>query len=90
MGHDRLRFKAEFPTGASLSWNISRSGETISVAFSNDDATLRRQIGTVGLYVAKLIGSYAEKYDQLEALLAGCKGGDEVIAKMEAAIHPIG
>ena len=84
-----MKLEVRFPTGGLLKWSISRSRETLSVAFSNDPIVARKQLGTIGLWFGKLKGDYKAKFETAVALLSTCSSGAEVVQKMEASLAVI-
>jgi hypothetical protein len=52
--HDRLSVKAKFPTGGTVRFSITRSGEQLGVAGSNDPATAKLQLKAVAAWIERL------------------------------------
>jgi hypothetical protein len=76
--HDRMRIQINFFTGASLSFNVSRSGETLNVAFSNDRVELKKQSTQIEQWLKLRKGeTNQDRFDRLENVAKKAKSGKE-------------
>jgi hypothetical protein len=80
IGFDRMSMQISFPSGASLDYRIGRSGEKLAIAFSNDDAELKRQMKITSNWLKLRKGENNQQcFDRLEAAARKCKSGKEFI-----------
>lgn len=63
--HDSMLFDAKFPSGAQITWSITRSGERLSLALSNDPAVFKYQAKIIKSYIDRLEGTNEEKFSEL-------------------------
>jgi hypothetical protein len=83
IGHDRLSLSAKFPTGAELRFSISRLGERLMVAFSNDKKEGDMQMQSLRSWLEFRDGeTNLDRINRLAELVKGCKSGKEVIEKI--------
>ena len=85
VNHDSLSISAKFPSGASFRFSVTRSGERLMVAFSNDDTEANRQSLIMQKFAqCKGEETYLDVINRLEKVCEDCKSGSEVITKIEA------
>jgi hypothetical protein len=79
MGHDVMKIEFFFPSGASLKFRIGRSGETLEVAFSNDQATLKEQTKKIQKWLDFQEGEKTnqDRFDRLEKIGKQASSGAE-------------
>ncbi len=83
-GFDNMRLDAKLPSGASISYRVGRSRETLELAFSNDDATLTLQTKEMQAWLKIRKGETNQHvFDRLENVLKSCRSGAEVMAKIK-------
>jgi hypothetical protein len=84
IGFDRMSITAKFPSGANFRYFISRSGERLSIAFSNDSKELKEQSKIFGEWVKHRKGeTNIDVFNRLEELCKKCKSGKELINLMK-------
>lgn len=81
--HDRLQLTANFLSGASLKWTISRTGETFTWGGSNDPIEAKKQLATISLWCRKQTGTNQERMEKAEYLLIPCITGKQAIERMD-------
>ena len=83
-GFDNMRLDANLPSGATLSYRAGRTGTKLEIAFSNDDATLKAQMKTMGAWLEWRKGeNYQMVFDRLEKVLRASKSGKEVMLNLD-------
>lgn len=84
LNHDSMWIKGQFPSGAHFKFHVNRNGETLELAFSNDVNILRNQQRVFMKWMDFRKGEkHIDRFNRLKAIVAGCKSGGELIAKME-------
>ena len=83
-GFDNMSIAAKFPSGASYRFSVSRIGERLTVAFSNNNKILQAQTKIFAAWM-KLRPSEVNqgRFDRLEELTKTCTSGKELIIKMQ-------
>jgi len=83
VGHDNISISARFPSGANFRFSIGRNGERLSLAFSNDDVELSKQVRIFDTWLKFRDGeTNLERLDRLEKICTGCQSGGQVIKRM--------
>jgi hypothetical protein len=81
IGFDRMSISAKFESGADLRFSISRNGERLTIAFSNDINELKRQSDIVEAWLKLRTGEKnIDRFNRLEEVCKNCKSGAEFIA----------
>lgn len=78
--HDSMRFKVQFPSGASLMYRVGRSSEKLELAFSNDTTELKKQTQLVNEWLK--MGpkeTVKDVFDRLEKTCLKVNSGKEFI-----------
>ena len=82
-GFDNMSIAAKFPSGASYRFSVSRSGERLTLAFSNDDKELAAQTKIFANWMKFRPGELNQgRFERLEELTKTCKSGKELINKI--------
>lgn len=76
--YDRLSVKALFPTGGSVLFSITRSGERLTVGGSHDPATGDAQLRAVGAWIKALRIVHVNNGVLIEAIAEGLKKATSV------------
>ena len=85
--HDDMHLAVNLDSGGSFKFLVDRTGETLSVCFSNDEEELEHQVEVFKKYMKfRTLESNAGRFLRLERLITvqgGCKTGRQVIRRME-------
>ena len=76
---DRLSLSAKFNSGASLKYSISRNGEKLDLAFSNDATVLKEQSRIICEWLDSKKETNQERIDRLEEVCKKVNSGKEFI-----------
>lgn len=88
IGHDSMTISAKFPSGATLSFSINRSGEKLALAFSNDQKVLQEQTKVMSKWLEPHKNeTHQQRFDRLESVLRASASGAEVISKVSHEIR---
>lgn len=85
--HDALSLAAKWQTGASLRFSITRSGERLTVAFSNDKAILAAQTKRLVAWIRRRPGETNEaRILRMRDLCEGTVSGAAVMNRLDQTI----
>ena len=86
IGFDNMSISAKLPSGASIRFSIGRSGERLTLAFSNDDAVLKEQTRKMSKWLElRKDENNLQRFVRLRSVLEGAKNSLEVMEKLETA-----
>jgi hypothetical protein len=84
IGFDQMSISAKFPSGANFRFFIGRSGEKLTLAFSNDTKELDAQCKIFADWMKLRKGeTNIDRFNRLEALCKRCSSGKELINIMK-------
>jgi hypothetical protein len=84
IGFDQMSISAKFPSGANFRFFIGRSGERLTLAFSNDTKELDEQSKIFAAWMKLRTGeTNMDRFNRLEELCKKCKSGKELINLMK-------
>jgi hypothetical protein len=85
--HDKMQIDGRFPSGAKFSFLVTRTGERLDVAFSNDSKELKEQTLIFNQWIKlRKEETNAERFARLEAFSCTCSSGKELIEKMKYSL----
>lgn len=83
--HDRMSIAAKYPTGGAVRFSISRNGETLSVAGSNDPQVSREQVKCVNAFcLYQGNETNQNRIDRIAAFLRGVNSVGELCTAIKA------
>lgn len=90
IGFNAMWIAAKYPSGGSVRYSVTRNGERLTLAFSNNENESKVQGSIFSAYVqCRKNESYMDVFNRLEIILKSCESGKEVIAKMNVSLNQL-